>query len=542
MSGIDKTGRKIMIAATRSGSGKTTITCSLLYQLKQLGHNVRAFKCGPDYIDPMFHRMVLGIDSENLDLFMSGEDDVRNIFYKELAKLSEEASVDHISVIEGVMGLYDGLGGVSEEASSYHLAKVLNVPIVLIIDAHGMGKSILAEIAGFISMDNANLIKGIILNRTSKSMHDSLKDEIEEKFDVKVLGYVAKSKDMVFDSRHLGLVLPEEIPDISEKLKNTAEVVMAGIDINTLLETADAAESEQDIRPFCERAGTSQRVRIAVARDEAFCFYYRENLRMLEEAGAELVYFSPLHDTKLPDNIQGLLIGGGYPELYAKELSANVSMRSSIKKALDNKMPSLAECGGFMYLHEYMETEDGIKAAMVGSVKGSCHYTGHLVRFGYVTIMGAGEIFPVRGHEFHYYDSDNNVNSCTAVKPTGKRSWECMHLTDNSLWGYAHLYYRSNPSMVKWFVEKCSEYEVPMVEASYRYFENHDCKYYPCHKGTEHINCLFCYCPMYRLEKCPGNPVYTEKDGKRIKNCVNCTFPHIYDNYEDVIKTLKASK
>ena len=212
------------------------------------------------------------------------------------------------------------------------------------------------------------------------------------------------------------------------------------------------------------------RPRIAVAMDEAFCFYYRDNLNMLEYCGAEIVPFSPLHDGALPEEISGLLLGGGYPELYAKELAANESMKASVREALKKGMPSLAECGGFMYLHESLTTQDGETFSLVGAVPGTCSYKGKLVRFGYVEITeredaaeegACGFLLPgqsIRAHEFHYFDSTANGESCVAVKPVTGRSWHCIHGTEHNFWGFPHLYYPSEPAFVRHFLEQVRDY------------------------------------------------------------------------------------
>ena len=201
---------------------------------------------------------------------------------------------------------------------------------------------------------------------------------------------------------------------------------------------------------------------IAVAKDEAFCFYYEDNLRLLEAYGGKLVWFSPLGQEKIPEEADALLLGGGYPELCARQLSENVSMRNSVREAIENGMPSVAECGGFMYLHESMTDEEGENWPMAGVITGNCHNRGKLVRFGYVNVMEQTSHFlagkPVRAHEFHYYDSDNNGESCVAVKPVSGTSWTCIHEDDRNWWGYPHLYYPSNPAFVEHFVQAARLY------------------------------------------------------------------------------------
>ena len=470
---------RIMIAGTKSGSGKTTITCGIIRALTRgvmstgEGLNVHAFKCGPDYIDPMFHRSALGVPSKNLDLFFTDEETTRGLFL--------EGNDGDISVIEGVMGLYDGIGGVSSVASSYHLASVLETPIVLVIDAHGMGRSIIAELRGFLSMDENHLIKGVILNRISASFYGVIAPVIEEELDIKVLGYFPKSEGIKIESRHLGLLLPNEIAELDAMLDKAADIICESVDLKALVDMAGDDEPggrgqsvisdrwgqgppitfDKMIGGPCPHLSSTSSKRLAIARDEAFCFYYEDNLRMLEAAGLTLVPFSPIHDEKLPEDIRGLILGGGYPENFLEQLSNNKSMLESIKAAIDRGIPSLAECGGFMYLHEEIKDKDGKSFQMVGVIPGSCEYKDKLVRFGYMTIEEKEGNFlagidnrKINGHEFHYYDSTNNGSDCLSVKPSGKRSWESAHVGDNHWWGFAHLYYPSNPEFVWAFAAK----------------------------------------------------------------------------------------
>lgn len=447
---------RIMIAAPKSGSGKTTVTCAVLQILKDMGHQVVSYKCGPDYIDPMFHKTVLGIPSKNLDTFFTGEEQTRELFLK-------DRSEDEFAVLEGVMGLYDGLGGVREEGSSYHLAKVTKTPVILVVDAKGMGRSVIAMIAGFLAYDTDHLIKGVILNRMSKGYYDSVKSLIESELKLSVVGYFPENKKVHLGSRHLGLQIPEELPEIRETLSYTAAELRRTVDIGCLVKIADGADEIMPCSALHDTSAASCRSAdkkpvIAVARDEAFCFYYEDNLHMLEEYGAELQYFSPIHDHSLPKNCSGILLGGGYPELYAKELSNNLSMRECIRNVLVHGMPVVAECGGFMYLHSAIIDQNGASHEMVGFLPGSCHDTGKLVRFGYIEVkditgyfLPAGE--KIRCHEFHYYDSTDNGDGCLAVKPTTGKSYPCIAAGKTYWMGFPHLYYPSNPEFVRSFVE-----------------------------------------------------------------------------------------
>lgn len=448
---------RLLIAAPHSGSGKTMITCGLLQAMAKRQKNIKAYKCGPDYIDPLFHKRVLGIPSKNLDLYFTDEAMTKALF---LADQDRD-----LAIVEGVMGLYDGLGGTEETASAYHLAKTLQMPILLVVDVHGMGRSVLAEIMGFLAMDEAHLIQGVLLNRCSASFYEKLAPLIEKNIKIPVVGYFPTRKDLQFQSRHLGLQLPGEIEDIKQKLWAIAEQMEASVDLDRILQLAeDAPLLSMDEKLYTQmlpkQKNSEMQVKIAVAYDEAFCFYYEDNLRMLEKAGAQLCFFSPLRDACLPKDIQGIVLGGGYPELYAKELADNKPMREEICKALQRGMPALAECGGFMYLHDSIETQEEKTYPMVGYLHGTCAYTGHLVRFGYVGIQEKTPLFlpektEIRGHEFHYFDSTNNGGACAATKPVDGRQWDCMHTNENQFLGFAHLYYPSNPTFVEHFIGQC---------------------------------------------------------------------------------------
>ena len=444
---------RILFSAPSSGSGKTMIVCGVLQALKERGLLVSSFKCGPDYIDPMFHEKVIGVRSANLDLFFSGEDKLRSLF-------ARNAKGTDISVIEGVMGYYDGMAADSAEASSYHVAKVLGCPAVLVVDARGQSLSAIASLKGFADFREDSNIKGVIFNRMPEKIFNSLKPEIE-KLGVKAIGYVPVAKDMVIESRHLGLVTPGEIHDMSERLHKLAKLLEKTLDMDALIELAKSAP-EIEVKAE-DRVFEQIPCRIGIADDEAFCFWYKDNLALLREMGAELVKFSPIHDKSLPEGVQGIILPGGYPELYAKELSENESMKESIRAAVGSGMPCLAECGGFMYLHNEMEDMNSQYYPMCDIIKGKTWRTDRLGRFGYISLnalddssfLKKGET--VRSHEFHYFDSDSCGEAMKAVKPNNSREWMCMHAEGNLLAGYPHLYYESNTYLVQRFLKKCAE-------------------------------------------------------------------------------------
>ena len=448
---------RVMIAAPKSGSGKTLITCGLLEVMKRRGTDVRAYKCGPDYIDPMFHRSVLGIPGGNLDTFFSTEEDIRQT----LAGCGSEAAV-----LEGVMGIYDGIGGMRGMGSCYSAAAASDSPVILVIDVKGMGQTMLSVIKGILLDDSRTLIKGVVLNRISegylRQMEPLLNDMLEgisaeRGSGIKLLGGIPASGDINLESRHLGLLMPEDIADLKEQLAHAADLIEKHLDIDAVTEIMRSAPELDDDSCGPEAANEDDGPCLAVARDEAFCFYYEENLRALRSAGIRIKEFSPLHDSRIPDEADGLLLGGGYPELHAEALSANTGMLSSIREAIGSGMPSLAECGGFMYLLDELEDRDGNVFGMAGVIKGK------LSRFGYAQLSGTGEDdllsgLSVKAHEFHYYDSDNNGSDAVARKPGSGRSWECIHAGRGHVWGYPHLWYPSCPRLTERFRAAMEEY------------------------------------------------------------------------------------
>ena len=455
---------RILLAAPGSGSGKTLITTGLLTLFQSRGIRCRSFKCGPDYIDPMFHKYVLGIDSCNLDSFFLPEEQLRALFGK-------KAEAAELSVIEGVMGYYDGIGGNSTAASTYEVAKITDTPVILVVDGKGSSLSLAAQIKGFLEYQKDSHIHGVILNKTNKMVGERLRPEIE-KLGVKYLGAVPVSKTMDIKSRHLGLTMPGEQRELRTSLEAFAEQLADCLDVDALLELAGyhgAADSKAEtsgiagsnmeefrtdrpngnvlmppVQDF--QTGAADR-RMAVAMDEAFCFYYQENLDFLRHHGWELIPFSPLHDAALPDKIQAVLLGGGYPELYAKALSANQSMIAAIRDAHAAGVKILAECGGFLYLQEHLEDEEGNHFPMAGLIHADGFRTGKLGRFGYISLEQNGAC-RIKGHEFHYWDSTAPGTAFHAAKPQSNRGWDCMYQTDRLLAGFPHLYYLSGPELI----------------------------------------------------------------------------------------------
>lgn len=445
---------RILLAAPASGSGKTTITCGIIRALTNRGLSVSSFKCGPDYIDPMFHKKALGVDSRNLDLFFNDENTVKYL-------LAENAEKKDIAVVEGVMGYYDGLAGKDYKASSYDLARTTATPTILIVDCKGKSVSILAEIYGFLNMEKDSNIKGVILNRVSPMIFEEIKNLIEERLKIRVLGYVGiLKKDYALESRHLGLVIADEVENLDEILDFLAAEFEKTIDMDLLIKLAsDAPQIEYE--PI--QVSSQKSFKIAVAMDRAFCFYYQDNLDLLKKLGAEICCFSPLADYKLPDDISALYLGGGYPELYLPQLSQNTKLLTQIFEKLTNGLACIAECGGFMYLHETIEDKEHNKYPMVGFIKGESVYAGKLVRFGYIDMTAKGEsIFggegtKLKGHEFHYWDSTNNGDVFVAQKPLRKTSWECVIGNENLYAGYPHIHFYSNITAIERFVKRCQK-------------------------------------------------------------------------------------
>lgn len=511
---------RIMLAAPASGGGKTTVTCGLLQALLNRGVSPAAFKCGPDYIDPMFHKYVLGVDGGNLDSFFLGEHEIRR-------QLVLGSGRQDMAVIEGVMGYFDGVAGTSTWASSYDIARITETPVILIVDCKGNSLSVAAVVQGFLQYEkdrdaaagkaeerentgelsegrqeeilgeisgeiseqiSGSRIKGVLLNRISPVMAERLKPEIE-KLGVAVVGYIPECPEMKLESRHLGLVKPEELDMLRSQLDMLAKQMKNTVNIDKICSIAQSApdiemadegleeidggqlkESEGTLKKRVKRSEERKRecrssqplLRIGVARDSAFCFYYQENLRLLESMGVETVMFSPISDTSLPSDIDGMILGGGYPELYAAELASNTSMRESIKTAIEAGMPYLAECGGFLYLHRELESPDGSNYPMVGVIDGNGYRTKRLSRFGYISLTPKAEEYclsnEIKGHEFHYWDSTDCGEDWIAQKPLSTRTWSCVHSKEFQIAGFPHLYYPSNPDFFKTWLEGCRSY------------------------------------------------------------------------------------
>uniref|UniRef100_UPI003FF13EFE cobyrinate a,c-diamide synthase n=1 Tax=Faecalibacterium prausnitzii TaxID=853 RepID=UPI003FF13EFE len=431
---------QFLLAAPRSGSGKTTMTCALLMALKRRGCAPCAFKSGPDYIDPMFHRAVLGVESRSLDLFFSAPETVRTLY-------ARGAAGHGAAVCEGAMGFYDGLGGVSDRASAWHLADALGLPVLLVAEPKGQSLTLAAELNGLVNFRTPSHIAGILLNNCTARMYALLAPMLEEETGLPVLGFLPKLPEAVIGSRHLGLYTAAEVENLQQKLALLADAAEEHIDWPRLLALCEKEPPALPVQPETPPA----RVRIAVARDEAFCFAYAETLEAFRDAGAEVVFFSPLRDTALPENIGGLYLPGGYPELHAKELSENTSILREIKQKIESGLPTAAECGGFLYLGQSLTDAEGQSWPMAGVLPGEAKDAGRLVRFGYAALSAdsdsmlfrAGESFPV--HEFHHWDSTANGTALAAKKPVGGAAWRCGFVNEHFYAGFPHLYWAGTP-------------------------------------------------------------------------------------------------
>lgn len=436
---------RIMISGVSSGCGKTTVVCAVLQSLVNRGMKTGAFKCGPDYIDPMFHSRIIGAKSANLDLHFFSENTLRYL----LAKDGEGCDV---SVIEGAMGYYDGAGLTSWKTSAYEIARLTETPVVLVVNARGAALSVLAVIEGFLRFQPESGIRGVILNQCTAMTYASLSAAIEERFGIRCYGFLPKLDECAIESRHLGLVTAAEIEGLREKMQTLASQAEKTLDIDPLLALGREAPPLRYAPIVLPR---KEKIRLAVARDKAFCFYYEDSLDAVREMGGEIVPFSPLAGNALPENIDGLYLGGGYPELYAKELSENASMRASVRAAIEKGVPCIAECGGFMYLTEAIGD-----APMVGALPGTCFDTGKLTRFGYVTLRAKSDNLLCRAgggiaaHEFHHWDCTCPGDAFTAEKPTGRR-WECAVSSGTLYAGYPHFHFYSNLDFLYSFYDAC---------------------------------------------------------------------------------------
>ncbi len=440
--------KRIIIGGTHSGCGKTTVTCAVLQALCNRKMKVASFKCGPDYIDSMFHEKIIGTSSHNLDSFFCDDNTLKFL-------LTENSRNADILVIEGVMGFYDGVNG---RGSAYSVSEITDTKAIVVIDCKGQSQSIGAVMKGFLTYRKNNII-GFIFNRLPERLVPMVQ-EICNELNTEYFGFMPTNKITV-ESRHLGLVTADEIVDLKEKMQALADLAEKHILLDKII---DFSESKLTAftTPEIRKHSFKRPPVIAVARDRAFCFLYSDNISLLQKMGSEIRYFSPLTGKEIPE-ADGLILCGGYPELYARQLSENKSMLEDVKRKISGGMPTIAECGGFMYLHNELEDKSGKVFTMAGVINGKVFKTERLQRFGYVTmtaekknlLCGKGESFPA--HEFHYWDSTECGSDFTARKADG-REWKCVHSGENLYAGFPHLYLYSDIKSAENFVLKCAEY------------------------------------------------------------------------------------
>ncbi len=462
------TKKGLVIAGTHSGCGKTTVTLGILAALRKKGHQVQPFKAGPDFIDTGLHKLITGRTSRNLDLWMCGRDYVTDCF-------SQYSADADIAVVEGVMGMYDG------NISTAHLAATLGLPVILIVDAYGMAESAGAVVKGFMEYSRRNTddicrgtarraptVNGVIFNRIASDRHyQRVKDSVH---DVPVLGYLPRDMDFNIPHRHLGLVIAEESPIHQEEIDKLADAVLRHVDVDSIVQKSGSALA---VGARSSRPCMTPKLRIAVAYDKAFCFYYEDNLDLLRQAGAEIVTFSPISDSAVPDEADALYIGGGYPELHAEKLSANKPILESIKKFSDAGRPIYAECGGFMYLTDGIYDFENVFHPMAGVFPFKTMMKKGRSRLGYrEAVLKERSILGIkgtvaRGHEFHYsevLDSRGEVISpldCTTIYSVQDGSG--LSLADegyrikNTLGSYIHIHFGSNLSIADSIIDFIKE-------------------------------------------------------------------------------------
>ena len=448
-----KNFRRIVIAATQSGAGKTTITCGIIAALRKRGLKVQSYKVGPDYIDTGFHEVAAGRPAQNLDSWLVGKDKLAEIFY------STYGDAD-IAIIEGVMGLYDGgRGGISSTAE---IAKILNAPVILVIDAKSAGTSVAATALGFREYDKDVNLAGVILNRIGSASHEKMITAALDGIGMKCFGAVKRDDEIILPSRHLGLVQAAE-NNFDDVVNKIGEKISAQINLDAILAIS--------CKPLAVRKNPLQAVsctlkaKIGVARDEAFSFYYAESLRELEKLGAELIFFSPLHDEHLP-KVDGLILGGGYPELYAAQLEGNKKIRTEIKRAAENGMPIFAECGGYMYLMNFLTDFDGKIYEMCGVIPNQAAMTDKLQTVGYVeATLDRDCVIGKRGdklhaHEFHFSTAGDTATGkifhCEKLRTGAK--YFAGYADKNIAASYLHIHFAGCPDAAKNFVNACQKF------------------------------------------------------------------------------------
>ncbi|MGG0285982.1 cobyrinate a,c-diamide synthase [Peribacillus butanolivorans] len=447
--------RRLVIAGTGSGVGKTTLTIGIMAALQKKGYTVQGFKCGPDYIDPTYHTAVTGRTSRNLDSWMFEHDIVREILNK--------ASVGaDISIIEGVMGFFDGKNPLSNTGSTAEISMITESPVLLIVNCASMARSAAAIVKGFQAFSTGPNIIGVIANQVGSEGHYKIvKAAIEQECDVPVMGYMKRELDIDIPSRHLGLIPAIERGELEPFFDKLAHLVLETIDIEQLYLLAKTSTISSGNSGIFQ-SSSKKDVCIAVAKDAAFNFYYQENLELLEAKGANIKYFSPLKGDEVPLDADGLYLGGGFPEEFADELSRNEIAIKSIRNAIAKGLPTLAECGGFMFLSKSIEKTSGEKYSMAGLIPGRIKMQKKLAALGYREITGTESNFLIKdceqakGHEFHYstFEPDNVLPYAYEAKGRfGSKKEGCI--IGNLVAGYTHFHFASNPKLVENWINAC---------------------------------------------------------------------------------------
>lgn len=425
--------KSIIISSNSSGGGKTTTTLGLIRALMKKGFDVQGYKVGPDYIDTAFQSRIAGKPSRNLDLFLMGEEGV---------KASYSRGEGDLGVIEGVMGLYDGKG-IDSKYSTAHVAEVLELPVVLVLSPKAQVATLCAEIQGLKNFGKVNIC-GVILNNISESYYKLLKASIEYNCGIKVFGYIPKDERLSIKSRHLGLIQSSEIEDLEEKINLCSEYILKNVEVEEILKYFKETPKYKDNFHL-----HNMKIKIGVPMDKAFSFYYRENLELLGEAG-EIVYFSPLKDRELPEGIDFLYLGGGYPEVFLEELSENKTMLNSIKDRLNSGLGCYAECGGLMYLTQAIDNGN-MEREVVGFFSGRAVMTKFLQNFGYANLEYEG--LKINCHEFHKsyvtIEEEKLYKLTKDMYDGSKKEWSCGHVKNNTLGAYPHVHFFGNMDFLK---------------------------------------------------------------------------------------------
>jgi cobyrinic acid a,c-diamide synthase len=432
--------KAVLFAGTKSGTGKTFITIAVMNALSRIGKKIACFKAGPDFIDPKFHAAAAGLKSYNLDSWMNNENTIRMLAAKHIEGKD-------FGIIEGMMGLYDGYD-FSMTASSAHIAIILDCPVILIVDAKGTSLSLCAEIAGFKNFDRDVKFGGVIINNVpNEDFYLSIKKIIESKIGLECLGYFPKIKDVELKSRHLGLIPAEEIKDINHRIEKLSDQAFKSIQLDRIEKIACENKDKKSNKTTVIEKFNGHGLKVAVAKDEAFNFYYEDNLELMAESDMKIIEFSPLNDRRVPGGIDGIYLGGGYPEEYIKELSKNTFMLDEIKEKLENGMPLFGECGGLMYLTNGIIDKNGCFHKTAGFFNCKARMTSSLQRFGYVEIEYDG--LKIRAHEFHYSVLETKDNpdfklKYKVIKPNKGKIWQCGLAKKNVIAGYPHIHFYSN--------------------------------------------------------------------------------------------------